>query len=124
LSDINIEREKIIPFMKTLFGGGHNLDHSVLELAFASFLRFYDKFVEDITKEPRGKYKDPMNHPYVASVQRARLLSRISKQYHWGDVILVVQPLLEVPLSVSGHSYRRCHCVFLCVVAGFEILVL
>jgi hypothetical protein len=80
IKDISIECEKVRPFMIKLFGGGHGLDSSVLELSFAAFIRFYDKFVEDIMKEPRGLYADPMNHPYVASVQRARLLSDVSEQ--------------------------------------------
>jgi hypothetical protein len=78
IKDIDIEREKIHPFMMNLFSGGHNLDTSVLELSFAAFLRFYDKFVEDIVKAPRGLYENPFNHPYVACVKRARLLSQVS----------------------------------------------
>jgi hypothetical protein len=80
IKDIVIECEKIRNFMMTLFCGGHNLDTLVLELCFAAFLRFYDKFVEDIMKEPRGKYVNPFNHPYVASVQRARLVNGVSEE--------------------------------------------
>jgi hypothetical protein len=80
IKDIVVEYEKIHPFMMTLYGGGHSVDTAVLEICFAAFLRFYDKFVEDVSKEPTGKFVIPSNHPYVASVQRAMMMSEVSEQ--------------------------------------------
>jgi hypothetical protein len=81
IKDIVIECSKIRPFMNTLFGGGRGVKTEVLELCFASFLRFYDKFVEDIKKEPRGLYvNDPSKHPYVACVMRALTLNEVSQE--------------------------------------------
>jgi hypothetical protein len=80
IRDISIECQKVRPFMKLLFGGGHGFDTFVLELSFAACLRFYDKFVEDIMKEPRELFVDPAKHTYVARVQRVMTLSNVSEQ--------------------------------------------
>jgi hypothetical protein len=80
IKDINIDGEKIRPFMKSLYGEGQKgVKIEVIELCFASLLRFYDKFVDDLKKEPRGLYVDPLIHPYVACVQRARMLNGVSE---------------------------------------------
>jgi hypothetical protein len=85
IKDIVIECEKIRPFMRSLFGEGHfgegqgGVRIEVLELCFASVLRFYDKFVDDLKKEPTGQYVDPSRHPYVACVARARALNGVSE---------------------------------------------
>jgi hypothetical protein len=79
IKDINIECEKVRPFMKSLYGEGQGVKSEVLELCFASLLQFYDKFVDDLKKETRGLYVDPSRHPYIACVQRARMLNGVSE---------------------------------------------
>lgn len=70
--------EKFGPFVSNLFINATDFSRPLLELLAMSVLLRYDDVVEDIKKEPRGRFNDPSAHPFVAIVRSAMAQSCVS----------------------------------------------
>lgn len=77
-SDIVTEKEKVQSFIESLMGHNNHVPKAVKEILVANMLRFWDDFIEILDKEPNGKYKDVMEHPFVNRVHKALLRSGVS----------------------------------------------
>lgn len=77
--DLSVEQVKFVSFAAQLFSGVTGFNTDLLELLAMNLIRLYDSVVEDIKKEPNGKYEDPSNHPFVSKFQHALAASGVSQ---------------------------------------------